>query len=389
MILRQTSRRSLITLIKRTAFGRYINYFSRRYFSFLFEGYSSDYTKSVNGTFQQKGVRVAVLGADTATGELLSFLLKQNPIVSQIYLYGDIVVEGIAEDLRHMDTRGEVAAFYGPNGVNKAIRCADIVLLIGKDKTPLNATAEDRLRNEMDNLVMYTKACTKYAPRSLIGVCVRPISCSLPIVSDIFRGTHWYHPGRIIGCATLMQVRINAYVGHYYGLDPVSVHVPFIGGPDTDNVVPLFSRAKPLSVLTGDISPLNNFLKNWKNSASEKCNTPIMMVSAVSEAYAINQFVTTMALGLCGDDYAICTAFVRQNIIKHCRYLVTTVQFGPEGVVHNYGVPCLTKGELVEFERSIYQLKEREKMGLKVLTLTDKPPEPKIAKRMIAYKCAG
>ncbi|XP_031353893.1 probable malate dehydrogenase, mitochondrial [Photinus pyralis] len=359
--------RSLNWLIKRTAFGC-----------------GAEYPRTTDGTFRQKAIRVAILGAESSTGELVAFLLKQNPIVAQIYLHGDITVHGLAADLRHMDTRCEVFAHHGPVGISSTVRCADIVLLIGVDKVPIHATAEERLRSEMDRLVMYAKACTIFAPRSLIGVCVRPISCTFPIVSDIFRGTHWYHPGRIIGCASLMQTRVNAYVGNYYGLDPNSVHVPFVGGPDTDNVVPLFSRARPVQVLRKDGKALNEFLKNWKEAVAEKCKTPIMMVNAISEAYAINRFVTTLSLGLCGDDYAVSTAYIRQNIIKTCRYLVTTVKFGPGGVVHNFGVPVLTKDELKALETTVIKLDEREQMALKVFAMTTKPPEPEIAERMLA-----
>lgn len=45
------------------------------------------------------------MGADTPTGVATSFMLKQNPIVSRIFLAGSNKVEGIAADLNHCDSR--------------------------------------------------------------------------------------------------------------------------------------------------------------------------------------------------------------------------------------------------------------------------------------------
>lgn len=62
------------------------------------------------------------MGADTATGEATSFLLKQNPVVSQIYLHGTMDVLGIGADLKHVDTRSDVKAYHGKDGLPKALR---------------------------------------------------------------------------------------------------------------------------------------------------------------------------------------------------------------------------------------------------------------------------
>lgn len=76
----------------------------------------------VDTKFHQKFVRVTILGGDSPTGEALAFLLKQNPLVSQIYLYGEGDVYGIAADLRHVDTRSKVRAFSEEKGLLSALR---------------------------------------------------------------------------------------------------------------------------------------------------------------------------------------------------------------------------------------------------------------------------
>lgn len=70
-------------------------------------------TAKAAATIQKKGpvkkvkpkhVRVAILGSDTDAGESTALLLKQNPVISQLHVYGDDSV-ATAADLRHLDTR--------------------------------------------------------------------------------------------------------------------------------------------------------------------------------------------------------------------------------------------------------------------------------------------
>ncbi|KAH1025757.1 hypothetical protein HUJ05_010420 [Dendroctonus ponderosae] len=67
------------------------------------------------------------------------------------------------------------------------------------------------------------------------------------------------------------------------------------------------------------------------------------------------------------------------------KYLVSTVRFSRGGVVHNFGVPPLSKLELELVERSALQIKEREQMALDYLKYieaqTGKSELPLFAKR--------
>lgn len=79
--------------------------------------------KAVLEKFQQKAVRVSVIGADTKLGETTSFMLKQNPIVSRIFLFGKKKCKHIAADLNHMDTRAIVSGH--PDDLPATIRVSE------------------------------------------------------------------------------------------------------------------------------------------------------------------------------------------------------------------------------------------------------------------------
>ncbi|KAJ8959597.1 hypothetical protein NQ318_021782 [Aromia moschata] len=125
---------------------------------------------------------------------------------------------------------------------------ADIVVILGTDDARDKGTMVDRIMCEGKRIHDITKVCTVSAPRSVILVCVKPVSFSTVLVEEVFKGTHWYHPGRIIGSSALAQVKANTLLGRYQDLDPRICNVPIIGGPDIDLAVPLFSRASPVEL---------------------------------------------------------------------------------------------------------------------------------------------
>lgn len=71
---------------------------------------------------------------------------------------------------------------------------------------PPEAEAQDHLKEQGKRVVKLADACSKYAPKSILTVCVYPVSMMLPLAAYVFRRTHWYHPGRLIGSAALAQV---------------------------------------------------------------------------------------------------------------------------------------------------------------------------------------
>ena len=55
--------------------------------------------------------KVAVLGASGGIGQPLSLLLKLDPLVSSLSLYDIRLAPGVAADVSHVDTPGDVCAF--------------------------------------------------------------------------------------------------------------------------------------------------------------------------------------------------------------------------------------------------------------------------------------
>lgn len=85
-------------------------------------------------------------------------------------------------------------------------QCADVVLMLGKQNLKEDTSIADRILEEGQRVYDLTNECVNYAPRSIIVVNVPPVSVTTPLVAGVFKCSHWYHPGRIVGSAALAQV---------------------------------------------------------------------------------------------------------------------------------------------------------------------------------------
>ncbi|KAJ8929990.1 hypothetical protein NQ314_017266 [Rhamnusium bicolor] len=332
-----------------------------------FQSYSK--RKISSSTEFQKSIQVCVLGAHTSLGRATSFLLKQNPLISVLKVQGEPSVKNLAIDLNQIDTKCHVQGFDGIINVSKALR-----------KLKEETSVVDRVMAEGKRVYDLAKECTIYAPRSIIIVSAPPVSVLTPLVEGVFKGTNWYHPGRIIGSAAIAQIKANTLMGRDQDLDPKICNVPIIGGPDIDLAVPLFSRASPIDIIDRSARRLLARFRGVKEiNFPEIISRPNYVENYdMSEAFALNNMITTIGLGICGDEKAYYCAYVRANLVNACRHLVTTVQFSRGGIVHNFGLPQLTKLELKMFEKATLDIGKREQMAQEFLEIAEsgKPTVP-------------
>ncbi|KAJ8959595.1 hypothetical protein NQ318_021780 [Aromia moschata] len=117
-----------------------------------------------------------------------------------------------------------------------------------------------------------------------------------------------------------------------------------------------------------------------------KCCSDHQEKRNMSEAFALNNMITTIGLGICGDEKGILQR-VRENEFDRClqfnslighyetpnMHLVTTVKFSRGGVVHNCGLPQLTRLELMLLEKAALEIKKREIMAKQYIHYVEDP----------------
>lgn len=93
-------------------------------------------------------------------------------------------------------------------------------------------------------------------------------------------------------------------------------------------------------------------MSKFQNSEKELSQTefggPVL-----SSATAIAKFLTTITAGLNGNNKAIASAYVRSNVLPFCRFFTSELQFGPNGVETNFGLPKVSQREILLVEKSV------------------------------------
>ena len=93
------------------------------------------------------------------SGQPLSLLLKQSPLVSQLSLYDIVHTPGVAADLSHIDTPAKVTGFNGKENLEKALENADVVIIpAGVPRKPGNINSFERSRMSNDVTLRLLKA---------------------------------------------------------------------------------------------------------------------------------------------------------------------------------------------------------------------------------------
>lgn len=103
--------------------------------------------------------------------------------------------------------RCKVVAHHGKDGLPSAIRSGDVILLMPEELDEKNLTPEEELKLQGKRVIELAGNCSRHAPKAILIVCVPPVSMTLPLVASVYRRTHWYNPGRLVGSVALAQVR--------------------------------------------------------------------------------------------------------------------------------------------------------------------------------------
>ncbi|KAM9320615.1 malate dehydrogenase, mitochondrial [Gastrophryne carolinensis] len=297
-------------------------------------------------TTAKNNASVAVLGASGGIGQPLSLLLKNNPIVANLYLYDIAHTPGVAADLSHIETRANVKGFIGAEQLPECLKGADVVVIpAGVPRKP-GMTRDDLFNTNASIVATLTDACAKYCPEAMICIISNPVNSTIPITSEIFKKHGVYNPNRIFGVTSLDIVRANTFVAELKGLDPARVNVPVIGGHAGKTIIPVISQCTPkvefpqdqLEALTVRIQEAGTEVVKAKAGAGS---------ATLSMAYAGARFVFSVLDAMNGKEGVIECAFVRSEETES-PYFSTPLLLGKNGIEKNLGL-----GRLSAFEEKL------------------------------------
>lgn len=254
-------------------------------------------------------VKAVVCGAAGGIGQPLSLLLKLSPYVDDLALYDVVNAPGVAADLSHISTKGEVKGFLPKDdGLQKALTGADIVVIPAGIPRKPGMTRDDLFKINAGIVKGIVEGIGKWAPKAYTLIISNPVNSTVPIAAETLKGLGVFDPKKLFGVTTLDTVRARTFVGQLAGADPKSVEIPVVGGHSGETIVPLLSLAKPSPKL--DVATRDALIHRVQFGGDEVVKAKEGAGSAtLSMAYAGYEFAEAVLKGVSGESVTA-SAFV-------------------------------------------------------------------------------
>lgn len=301
---------------------------------------------------------VAIIGTGNV-GVAAAYALFNQRIASEIILVdlNKEKAEGEAMDLTHGQLLvGNVKVRAGTYEDLKDTQVVVVTAGVGQ-KSPDESRLELLNRNAavFNNII---SELDKYAPQAILIIATNPVD----ILTYVSQQLSNRAPHRIFGTGTLLDTaRFRSLLGHYYGVDPQSVHA-YILGEHGDSEVPIWSQAniggKPLvnhSIMGRpyDREKMDALFQKAKNAAYE-----IIDLKGFTNL-AIGVVIARMVEGVLEDEKSVIPVSVcwegDYGIDDVCMSLQSVI--GIEGI-KNRVTPDFNAEEVTGLEKSAQVLKE-------------------------------
>ncbi|XP_076669271.1 malate dehydrogenase, mitochondrial isoform X2 [Andrena cerasifolii] len=199
---------------------------------------------------------------------------------------------------------------------------------------------------------------------SLVAVFTRPVTATVPMVSEVYKLSGWWDPDRIIGSTALDRMRVEAITASLLDLNPAFLSIPMVGGADPYTIVPLLSRTTPINQFTR--AQQETMLQSLRGADQQMANInyrgPILSAGA-----AAAKLILSLAEGLSGFENVITSAYVRSNILPVCRFFTSELQLGAGGVQKNFGLPKMSASEVLMVEQAIPFINQHTDIAIKAI----------------------
>lgn len=312
-------------------------------------------------TSAQNFSKVALLGAAGGIGQPLGLLLKQSPLVSQLSLYDIVGTPGVAADLSHIETKGQVTGWVGSEQLDKALQGSDVVVIpAGVPRKP-GMTRDDLFNTNASIVQNLAEACARNCPDAMLLIITNPVNSTVPIAAETFKKAGCYNPRRMFGVTTLDVVRSNTFIAEARGLNVSETNVPVIGGHAGATILPLISRATPSVSFTEE--ELEKMTVRIQNAGTEVVNAKAGAGSAtLSMAYAGAKFTLRLLDAMGGKNDVVECAFVESDVTE-ADYFATPLLLGKDGVEKNLGIGTLSAFEQEKLKEGMPELLANIKKG--------------------------
>lgn len=308
--------------------------------------------------------KVAVVGAAGGIGQPLSLLLKNSPVVGELALSDIVNTPGVAADLDHICSEGDVVGYNGPENMGKALAGAKVVVVpAGVPRKP--GMTRDDLFNTNASIVRSIAECAaENCPDAFLCIISNPVNSTVPIVAETLKKAGVYNPKKVFGVTTLDITRANTFVGKALGRPMKDMDVTVIGGHAGTTILPVLSGVPDASFSDDQIAQLTNRIQFGGDEVVQAKDGAGS--ATLSMAYAAAVFTERLLEAAAGKKDVVECAYVESPVAEKdgCAYFSTPIRLGPNGVEEIMPIPDLSPAEQANYDAMIGDLKGQIQKGI-------------------------
>mmetsp|Transcript_15175 Transcript_15175/g.18772 ORF Transcript_15175/g.18772 Transcript_15175/m.18772 type:complete len:336 (+) Transcript_15175:98-1105(+) len=307
--------------------------------------------------------KVAVVGAAGGIGQPLSLLLKNSPFVGDLSLYDLVGTPGVAADLGHINSEGDVKGFMGNDQINKALSgCKAVVVPAGVPRKP-GMTRDDLFNTNASIVQSIAKACAESCPDAFFLIISNPVNSTVPIFAEVLKAAGVYNPKKLFGVTTLDVTRANTFCADALKRPVKELNVQVLGGHAGTTILPVLSgipgqnfNDEQIAALTHRIQFGGDEVVKAKDGAGS---------ATLSMAYAGAVFTERLLAAAAGAKDVVECTFVQSPVAEKdgCDFFSSPVRLGPNGVEEILPMPSLSAAEQANYDSMIGDLAKQIQKG--------------------------
>mmetsp|Transcript_29132 Transcript_29132/g.59690 ORF Transcript_29132/g.59690 Transcript_29132/m.59690 type:complete len:340 (-) Transcript_29132:9-1028(-) len=306
--------------------------------------------------------KVGIVGAAGGIGQPLALLLKVSELVGDIACIDVVNAKGVAADLSHIATTGEVSG-YDLESAKEGLKGCNLVLVpAGVPRKP--GMSRDDLFNTNAGIVRdVAELCAEACPDAFFGIISNPVNSTVPIFAEVLKSKGVYDKRRLFGVTTLDVCRANTFVAENQNKPVEEMDVTVIGGHAGTTILPVLSQESGMNFSEADLDELTQKISFGGDIVVQaKDGTGS---ATLSMAYAAAVFSESLLAAAGGEPDVVECAYVESDAAAKdgAEYFATPITLGPNGVEEIHPIPALSEREQKQYEAMIGDLKAQIQKG--------------------------
>uniref|UniRef100_A0A1A9ZL47 Malate dehydrogenase, mitochondrial n=1 Tax=Glossina pallidipes TaxID=7398 RepID=A0A1A9ZL47_GLOPL len=307
--------------------------------------------------------KVCVVGANGVIGRHLALYMKMNSAVLNLTLYDTEEIEGLREDISHIDYNPWVFAHSGEKELHQAVDCSQLVIVVcgcrkqdEVDDNKLFETNAPIVMKIMDAIM------ESNAKQPFVHIITEPVNTLVPLAALTMQKYDHYDERKLSGSTSIDLMRARLMYAEFLHVDPYKVKLPVIGGRSEKTIIPLLSVREPSENMSKE--ERDKFLKRLRMADMDVMNAKCGEASAqFSVAVAASRFCYSVVEAICRKSVKDVAFIPCKTIREDVDYFSTRFVLEEDGVKEIDKLPDIDGEEEALLEIAIKEIEASCKMA--------------------------